>query len=119
MTQLTDKVWAVEVPDGAENVRVSQLIGTPKLFADLPGVLWAAKIPPGTYRFLFTTGTATEEDARKVVKTVLNGFYENYNTFIDMSGFEGFGTAIESLASLLRSKGLDPKNNYALIEKLK
>lgn len=116
MTQLTDKVFAVEVPDGAENVRVSQLIGTPKLFADIPGALWAVKLPPGTYRFLFTTGTATEEDARKVVGEAP---WVNYipQNLLDMDSRCWLGTGIECMHSLLRLKNLDLKNNYAIIEK--
>lgn len=91
MTQLTDNIYAVEVPEDVVDFKtfVKRVMdGT-------------VDVPTGRARFLFTTGTATEKDARKVV-----GLRRNY-----------FTEVLPSLHSLLRSKGLDPNKNYALIEK--
>lgn len=122
MIQLTDKVYAVKVPDGAADIiiednRLRYFFLTFEPMVDLP---------PGTWRLLFTTKTATEEDARKVVRSSDWHFPEKHYRYVDYKHpydrenkqrrGEGYGTALESLHSLLRSKGLDDKN-YALIEK--
>lgn len=123
MTQITDKVYAVEVPDDAKDIKI--LKGQPEILDyDYPGksgerdTQWLnamIDLPPGTWRFLFTTKTAKEEDARKAVKELPVGArWMNYNGDYPV----WYHTARESLHSLLRSKGLDDKNNYALIEKL-
>lgn len=135
MMQLTDKTMAMPLPEGAERVYYD---GAASIGFYLNGDLRFIHFPPGTYRFLFTTTTATEEDARKVVETIHieegpspgNDFaggwdtgyvdYENRGEFAGYQGDAGvFRKAIESLHSLLRSKGLDDKNNFAIIEKLK
>lgn len=90
MTQLTDKHWAVQVPDDVSDFK-SFVKSVKNDEAD---------IDVGKIQFLVTTKTATEEDARKVVR--------NY----------GGKNPLLALRFFLRSKGLDPdKNNYALIEK--
>lgn len=119
MTQITGNIWAEGIPADATDIVIHN---------DPPKIVFSSKIqdpaqcggdmislPPGTYRFLFTTKTATEEDARKVVRELPVGArYENYNGDYPV----WYHTGKESLHSLLRSKNLDPKNNYALIEKM-
>lgn len=130
MIQLTDKLWAVEVPDKIDNpnfYRVNNeaimfnwddvdrplnphdLVRVDKFFGDLKDYKWPV--------FLFTTKTATEEDARKVVEhDDFIGGYKDYDT--DRFHHEDpFIKATDSLDSLLRSKNCDPNKNYALIEK--
>lgn len=118
MTQLTDKIWAVEVPNDASPYILDSANNKGQgLFWTQPGVQsppWK-DLPPGTWRFLFTTKTATEEDARKVVAAHGKHFRDYVRKFYKMP-LTVF-TALESLSSLLRSKGLDDKN-YALIEKI-
>lgn len=128
MIQITDKVWAVEVPDKINNpnfYRVNNeaimfnwddidhplnphdLVRVDKFFGDLKDYKWPV--------FLFTTKTATEEDAHPVVENVTTvnelPVYRDYEFSMWMK------SAVGSLRSLLRSKGLDPNKNYALIEK--
>lgn len=142
MTKLTDNIFAYSLPNGnyGEGL-IIEVDGKHYLnMIDDNGEMLAGTkpLPPGNYRFLFTTKTATEEDARKVVETIHieegpspgNDFaggwdtgyvdYENRGEFAGYQGDAGvFRKAIESLHSLLRSKGLDDKNNFAIIEKLK
>lgn len=153
MTQLTDKHWAVEVPAGSINFNIDMgylIYKVPNYKAWVNDDILAdynklqqhldkhkgdddyktggSPLPPGAWRFLFTTGAATEEDARKVVGSSDWHFPDKHIRFVDYKHpydrenkqrwGEGFGTAIESLASLIRSKGLDDKTYYAIIEKL-
>lgn len=104
MIQLTDKVWAVEVPDDV--IDFKNFI---KRVKDDTVV-----VPAGRAHFICTNKTAIEEDARKVVRELPVGArYENYNGDYPV----WYHTGRDSLHSLLRSKGLDPNKNYALIEK--
>lgn len=106
MTHLTDKYFAVEAPD--------KVIDFKSFVKSLKNE--EADIDVGKVQFLFTTGTATEEDARKVVRELPVGArYENYSGDYPV----WYHTGEESLTSLLRSKGLDENKNFALIEKLK
>lgn len=148
MTQLTDKIWTMDVPSMAFGFMVNNYATESELIymlsmSDIADddnaeeTLITKPLPPGTWRFLFTTKTATEEDARRVVKTIhieeapspYNDFaggwrfgYVDYENRGEFSGYQGdagsFGKSIDSLNSLLRSKGLDDKKNFALIEKL-
>jgi hypothetical protein len=110
MTQLTDNgIFAVKVPEGAfeiviENTKLRYFFLTYEPVIDLP---------PGSYEFLFCTESATEEDARKVVRELPVGArFENYNGDYPV----WYHTAKESLRSLLRSKGCE--GNHAIIKKL-
>lgn len=137
MIQITDKVYAVEVPQDKtckpEGMTFANFY--PHASKEVDEIIWikcngnsfTQKIPPGSWRYLFTTKTATEEDARRVVLSSEWYFPDGHTRYVDYAHpydtkFKqqwgiGFGTALESLASLLRSKGLDDKRNYSLIEK--
>lgn len=133
MTKLTDRVWAVEVPKDllSPSYHIEQSISslmngegeddefviryTQRKHGSPLGKI-TIDLPPGSYRFLFTTKTATEEQAHPVVENVTTAnelpVYRDYEFYMWMK------SAVGSLRSLLRSKGLDPnKNNYAIIEK--
>lgn len=75
-------------------------------------------ITPGSYTFLFCSLSATEEQAREILEYILAPFsddilgYEDYQSI----GFLTKDTALESLHSLLRSLGLEPSRNYAIIK---
>lgn len=128
MTQLTDKIWAAEVPDDARNFRFgkSERLKA-KLFYNTTLDYFAGsqviEFPPGTYRFLFTTKTATEEQSASVVQIISNGKisgrpqYRRYDRDNESPAMMWTRDSRHSLETLLRSKGLDDKN-YALIEKL-
>lgn len=83
-----------------------------------------AKLPmTGTWRFLFTTKTATEEDAASVVQIISNGKisgrpqYRRYDRDNELPARMWTRDSRHSLETLLRSKELDPNKNYGLIEK--
>jgi hypothetical protein len=133
MTQLTDKHWAVAVPEDLlspefcfEQSIVRMLDGEKgddelvirhrERSCGSPIGKITIPIPPGTWCFLFTTGTATEEDARTVVERYGKG-WKDYNIYHAHKHIP-YGLAIDSLETLLRSKGLDENKNYAIIEKL-
>lgn len=126
MTQITDKVYAIQMPKGAESCELRGAhFGRPYPLLSFFGEGEAVELPAGEYQILvFNTKTATEEDARKVVEKeelFINGnsqgvLYCNYHCQHDVC--EWYKYATDSLNSLLRSKGLDDKNNFALIEKL-
>lgn len=129
MVQLTDKVYAVEVPEGSSAFKIiPHLVRNAISEMDAIKLVWEceqithswATLPPGTWRFLFTTKMATEDDARKVVKNY-GGKYTDYEATEEdyrLQDIYWYDNALQSLSSLLRSKGLDPDKNYALIEKL-
>jgi hypothetical protein len=118
-TLLINNVYAVEVPEGADNIRVSQLIGTPKLFADIPGYLYAAKLPPGSWKLIGTIKEVTEDVAKGIVeRTHAGGFGrsgEEFKNYIKPSPV--CFTALDSLNSLLASKNLDTNKNWVMVRK--
>lgn len=128
MTQLTDKYWAAQVPSMAFGFDINNYADDSELIymlsmSDIADddnaeeTLITKPLPPGTWQFLFTTKTATEEGARKVVEQyTLRGNIRYTDYAYEYMWCE---TALDSLRSLLRSKGLDEKNNYAIIEMLK
>lgn len=131
MTQLMENIFAIEVPvdgfdfeilrtyrnelryliKGSEN----PLTGGEKIEA-LP-------LPPGNYSFICASLTATEEEAAKIVVRVK--YYNRENDYEAKNAFENYEhpatsvhlTAKGSLHSLLRSKGLNPELNYAILRK--
>lgn len=115
--QITDKHWAVEVPDDAEEFSIDMDEEESTLYyfngANIDST--AICLPEGSWQFLFTTKEATEEDARKIVTELpVENRYENYNGDYPV----WWHTAKESIRSLLKSKGCDTNKNYAIIEKL-
>lgn len=128
MIQLTDRVYAVELPPGNYgDGLIVEVDGKYYLnLIDEEGIMLAGTkpLPPGTWRFLFTTKTATEEQAASIVQIISNGKasgtpqYRRYDRDNELPARMWTRDARHSLETLLRSKGLDDKNNFALIEKL-
>lgn len=127
MVQITDKVFAVEVPSMAFGLMVNNYGNESELMYMLSmsdiseddnseETLVTKPLPTGTWHFLFATKTATEEQARKVVDRYGKG-WKDYNMH-HVHKHIPYELAIDSLETLLRSKGLDDNKNYALIEKL-
>lgn len=110
MTQLTNNIYAVQVPDDFEATQITEWT----LYYKSSGRSYLIGLPPkGSWQYLFTTKGCSEEDARKVVKELPVGQrYENYSGDYPV----WYHTARESLQSLLRSKGLDDKKNYAILK---
>lgn len=133
MIQLTDNIYAVEVPSMAFGIMTNNYGDESELMymlsmediSDEPNheeTLITKKLsPPGFWQFLFTTREVTEEQARLIVKTEMGGFTGNVKGFKD---YEIVGcdispllTALLSFQSLLRSKGCDINQNLAIIQK--
>lgn len=115
MKELRENYWAVEVPDGAKNFRVGVDDGTPYFDYLLGTISYVIKLEPGTWEIVCTSKEATEEQAEQIVEEVRlrgNIRYEDYTR-----EFMWQETAIESLRSLLTSKGCDLNNNYLILKK--
>lgn len=119
MTQLTDKTTAMPLPDGAERVYYD---GVNSIGFYLNGELRFIHLPPGNWRFLFTT-----EDVKEVPNGIVECKIVEYDgkvqgtrfiNYTDPNQRRWFIEKSDSFKSLLRSKNLDLKNNYAIIEKL-
>lgn len=122
MTQLTHNIYAVEVPEDVSHIRVATSqnnLGDCLFYVNGKGMLQFKKLPPGTYQFLFTTKNVTKEQAREVVKPqwmVQAGTTPSYPDYTgEWAGF--VDQPSKSFESLLRSKNLDPKKNYAVIKR--
>jgi len=136
MIQLTDKVFAIEVPEWASAFKIDQ---KPEIdFYELdcyeigeydePVKEKSISIPGGNWRYICTSKEITEAEAKGIVLSSEWHFPERHTRYVDYAHpydhenkqkwSEGFGTAKESLNSLLASKGLDVNKNYCLIEKM-
>lgn len=115
MAQLTDNIWAVEVPEDAQDldIRHGRLVWVTGDSVDYE------TLPPGSWQFLFTTKEATEEDARKIVgdgdyaDRVGGRYYK-----ISESRMAIFKThdPLIALTALLKAKDCDTNKNYAIIQ---
>lgn len=127
MTQLTDNIFASQVPQDKtcqpEDMTFANFY--PHASKEVDEIIWikcngnsfTQKIPPGTYRFLFTTEVATEEQLKPLDYVLQhNNFKERFIDFCNRLTY--FFNRKDSLDSLLLSKKLNPENNYAIIEKL-
>lgn len=141
MIQLTDNIYAVEVPDEVIEISVYQFKhrdrsipywhinwNYPKEHPYTSGGLClfyknfgGKKYYPNNLQFLFTTKEATEEECVKVIDYIVSPVLKGYRDYLaikDVDIIEAIvDTPDESLNSLLRSKGLNTENNYAIIQK--
>lgn len=91
------------------------------------------ELPPGSYTFLFCSNNANEEQARGIVASQMErgavfnpevGHYQSAGWTTYYRNYEHYpatsicipNTALESLQSLLRSLGLDPSSNFAILK---
>ncbi len=122
MTQLTENIFAIEVPGDAERIEFSiQGDGVPCI------TYWHGKnlepdvvcLPPGSWSFLCTSTDITEEQCKEIV--VYHEYSEGYEHYMTDEEYsqndrvEPLSTALESFHSLLRSKGL---GRVAIIKKV-
>lgn len=106
MTQLTDNLFAVEVPEGMEAFSVDCMpeVDLYELNCyqlgeyDEPVKEKSIDLPPGTWQFVCTTRYATPEQAREI------------------TGEELYPSI--ALAGLCKAKGLDGRKNYCLLKKM-
>ena len=119
MVKLTEKIFAIELPEGVEIVAMEAgssdaLRYYPKNYNNIHDTR-RIELPQGNWRFLFTTNYTTVDDPRKVVDSIdsegRGPIYMNYER-----GMYLFSKATSSLCSLLRSKGCS-EGNYAILEK--
>jgi hypothetical protein len=114
MTQLSDKYFAVQIPEDAEDFRIGKS-GT-RLFwnSTVDGQLDYESFPPGSYSFVCTSTDITEEQAAGIVEKVDSDgrglVFINYE-----NGMYIFSKAKSSFHSLLRSKSL---GRVAIIKKV-
>jgi hypothetical protein len=123
MIQITDKIWAVEVPEDATNIEICNYgeNDTLEYMHHIDGIAAYAMddLAPGTWRFLFNTKTATEEQAKKVVGWIEIAGKMGYYDYLNPEPYRYIESWEESLRSFLFDKGIDPdKNNYAIIENI-
>lgn len=124
MTQMTNDIYAVEVPEGATGFDINKYSNGSELnywlIAGAKDTLIVIDLPPGNWQLICTAKEVSKEQAIEVVKQ-----YGKY--FIDFTATEQdwkekevnwSETPIDSLRSLLTSKGLDLNKNYVLIKKL-
>lgn len=125
MEKLTDKFYAVEVPDSSHGFSIeygSALFGISDewllLFYPEHGhtAIQYKTIPPGSWQFLFTTKEATDEDAHKIVESVITA--NEQPVYWDYEFSMWMRTSVGSLQSLLQSKGCDVNKNWAIIENI-
>lgn len=116
LTQLTENIFAVEIPGDAINI----LVGRYFIYWDTNGSSNELALPPGSYTLLFLSKEATEDDWKTVCDSDVGGGELDEKTWLEWLNYEtdeySFDTATESGHRLLRSKGLDPSKNYAIIK---
>lgn len=74
-------------------------------------------LPPGSYETLFTTLNANASDAEKICSYFELAGAKGWRDYQNRHVSYPYGTALQSLQSLLRSNGLDASKNYLLIKK--
>ena len=115
MIQLTENAIYLPLPIGAHSLHI---IGDKLLYmyeaANMPLTLYGEAHIGYGYELLFTTSTIDEEKAKMVVRQYGLCHWANYgngdNPFYD--------NPVSSFQSLLKSKSLDTKSNYAILKKV-
>jgi hypothetical protein len=126
MTKLTDSVHTVEVPSMAFGLMVNNYGNESELMymlsmSDITDddnteeTLITKKLPPGNWRILCTTREVTPLQAGEVVEHDGDGWkdYDTDRFHHDLP----FMDPLNSLSSLLTSKGLDVSKNHVLLER--
>ena len=133
MIQLTENAIYLPLPIGAHSLHI---IGDKLLYmyeaANMPLTLYGEAHIGYGYELLFTTSTIDEEKAKMVVEThscvwegETHSGYKDYEVHevgsagwhYDVSDWP-FDHALPSFQSLLQSKSLDTKVNYAILKKV-
>jgi hypothetical protein len=119
MINLRDNYWAVEVPDNAFGFEFDNPLqeGDLVYYLDYPSMYnfrWLS-VPPGTWEIVCTSSPTNLELLHQVVERVGSGFkdYDKDRLHHDLP----FMSPIDSLQSLLTSKGCDLNKNYLILKK--
>jgi hypothetical protein len=113
MTQLTDKTFAVKVPEGAKDCFYD---GRYSVGFYYNGELRFVHLSPGSYTFLFCTSNVTEEQARKVVAWIEIAGKIGYYDYMNPQPYRYFDNYVDSLRSLLKANGCE--GEFAVVEKI-
>jgi hypothetical protein len=119
MIELLKDIFAVEVPGNAQVYGEVSNRQVEYMYRDKQGCMNYATtgvnplLPPGKWSILFTTKEAKEEDWGNVVE--FDELANCYNDYEDVEG--GYHSSIESGLSLLRSRGLNPDNNFVILKR--
>ena len=118
MTRLTENIFAVEIPEDVQNVIITDCMVCDN-WAD-EEFMPLERLPHNDYTLLFLSKEATEDDWENVCDSDVGGGELDEKTWLEWLNYEtdeySFDTATESGHRLLRSKGLDPSKNYAIIK---
>ena len=134
MIELINYYWAVEVPEETVHYELYDKEDHPlaimvylkdKMFK--PGLPVPIIINPGTWEIVCTSKEVTEEQAKGIVGSsdwyfpVYHIRYIDYVHPFDSKNKQawdhGYKTAVDSLRSMLYSKGCDLNNNYLILKK--
>ena len=138
MTQpilLTGQVYAVEVPEGATGFNINKYGNGSELnywlIAGAKDTLIVIDLPAGNWQLIGTTKEVTNGIAMGLVEShyyreaSYNPILGHYQTSGSSTMFKDYihgrftcDNPVDSLRSLLKSKGLDENKNYVLIKKL-
>jgi hypothetical protein len=111
MIHLRDNYWAVEVPDPQHAVISGNTITWSANGAQGRGFI---ALPPGTWDIVCTS-KATEEQAASIVER--DG--ELYLDYVSFRGLQNYtDNPLESLKSILTSKGCDLNKTYLILKKI-
>lgn len=124
MKEILPDIFAIEVPEDAENFKIIPDEDCPTVYYEFNHELLKGQyseeyvLPPGSYEILFTTKDCSEEQAGSVVERIHAGGFgrsgEEWKIYDDRVVAPRYAT--ESLQSLLRSHNLTGKN-YLLIKR--
>lgn len=121
MTQLHELlpgIYALEVPMDASDIQVYGTVHRPGIAFAQVGFYFRRgwEMPPGNWSIICCSATATEEEAGKVIAFDM---YEDIGILAANYMNDGTGdckTRLASLASLIRSRGLDPEKNWLILK---
>jgi hypothetical protein len=135
-THIRGEYWAIPIPEDAWNfkpenfktdfvINIGYLLysapGKAKRYSGLPGayadtIKKPIKLPPGSWQILCTSKECTHEQVYEIVEHDDDGFkdYEKDGFHNDLP----FPNPVDSLRSLLTSKGLDTDKNYVILKKV-
>lgn len=140
MTRLINDIYAVEVPEDLQwrkpeyhfqpsiDDLMNERKGNSELIicferktCGLPRTKLSAKLPePGNWQLICTTKEVNDEEAKGIVERTHPGGFgrsgEEFKNYLKASPL--CFNSIDSLRSLLTSKGLDINKNYVLIKKV-
>ena len=130
MTQLTDSMYAVEVPSMAFGLMVNNYAKESELMYMLSmediadddnteETLITKKLPPGNWQLLCTTREISEEQAKEFLEWFQVDNSIGWRDYFEKEPFRYKYTNYKhSLNSLIASNNLDPEMNYVLLKKM-